>query len=82
VSEMRQGFAELSGRVDHVEKVTAGVKTTVLGTGIGVVAVLVGILSYGQTWFGLGISNRETIKAIVAEYAEQQHRLPVAPQGR
>lgn len=78
IAEMRAGFAALNARVDTLEgrtgvrldaleRVTAGTKTTVIGTGIAVVAVLIAVLSYGQTWFGIGVSTRDIVRATVAE---------------
>jgi len=73
--EMQTGFASLRGeiqalnvRVDAIEKSTAGLRTTIIGTGIATVAVLIAVLAYGQTWFGIGVSAREVIRATIAEY--------------
>lgn len=69
--EVREGFARTNERLDAVERSTGGIKTTVIttviGTGIAVVAIVIAVLTYGQTWFGIGISEREVIRATVAE---------------
>ena len=76
VGEMRAGFAELDGRIDRLadrvgalERSIAGVKPTVIATGIAAVAVVAAMMSYGQTWFG--ISTRDVVKAAVTEYRAQ-----------
>jgi hypothetical protein len=33
---------------------------------------LVAVLAYGQTWFGLGVSARDIIRATVTEMHQQQ----------
>ena len=78
VGEMRAGFAELDGRIDRLadrvgalERSIAGVKPTVIATGIAAVAVVVAMMSYGQTWFGIGVSTRDVVKAAVTEYRAQ-----------
>lgn len=77
--EMRTGFATLDGklvalntRMAGLERVTAGTKTTIILTGIAIAGALVAILAYGQAWFGLGLANRDTIKAVVTEVIQQQ----------
>ena len=45
---------------------------TIFGTAVGLAAVLVAVLAYGQTWFGIGITNRDTVRAIVSEVVQQQ----------
>lgn len=72
LGEMRTGFAVIDTRLNSLERSTAGTKMTIIGTGIGAVAVIVAVLAYGQTWFGIGVSNRDTIKAIVTEVIQQQ----------
>jgi hypothetical protein len=81
---MREGFAEIRGqfaafgaRLEAVETSTAGIKTTVVGTGIAVVAIVIGVLAYGQTWFGIGISSRDIIRATVMEM--RQAAAPPSP---
>lgn len=78
LGQMRVGLAEIGGRIDAVgarldgvERATSGLKATVIGTGIGVVAVVIAVLTYGQTWFGIGISTRDVVKAAVSEYRQQ-----------
>ncbi|MBV9783381.1 MAG: hypothetical protein JO264_06140 [Acidisphaera sp.] len=90
IGRMDAGFASLRGelqaklstieaRLDGVEKATAGIKTTiivtVLPTGLAVIAAVIGILAYGQAWFGIGVSTRDIIRTTVAEY-QQGHPQP------
>jgi hypothetical protein len=79
IGEVRTGFATLDGRfvtissrLDGLERTASGAKTTTIVTGIAVVGVLVAILAYGQTWFGIGVASRDTIKAAVVEAIQQQ----------
>lgn len=71
LGEVRTGFAALGARLEAVERSTSGIRTTVIttaiGTGLGVLALVVAIMSYGQTWFGIGVTNRDTVRAIVTE---------------
>ena len=84
LGEVRTGFAEIQGeigklnsRIEHIEKTTAGIKTTVVGTGVALAALIIGVLTYGQTWFGIGVSTRDIIRATVTEL-NQQHPAPPA----
>jgi hypothetical protein len=73
--------AGLEARMAAIERATSGIKTTVIGTGVAVVAVMVGILAYGQTWFGIGVDTRDIIRATVSEYVQQNPQaVPVLPQ--
>jgi hypothetical protein len=74
--EMREGFARTNERLDAVERSTGGIKTTVIGTGIAVVAIVIAVLAYGQTWFGIGISSRDVIRATVAEMRQAPSQPP------
>jgi hypothetical protein len=66
----------LSARIDAVERSIAGMKATVILTGLGAVAVVIGVLAYGQTWFGIGATTRDIVKAAVAEYVQQSGAHP------
>ena len=52
-----------------------------VGTGIAAVAVIaaivIGMMTYGQSSFGLGISQRDLVRAVVTEYRQQ-----TAPTGQ
>jgi hypothetical protein len=69
----------LEGRVDArlsaLERATAGIKPTIIVTGLAVAALMVGVLTYGQTWFGIGGSTRDVVRSAVSEYI-QQHPAP------
>lgn len=75
-------FAELLGelrlinqQIDHVEKSTGGLRSTVIGTGIGVVAVAIAVMAYGAQWFGIGMDAQQ-----VSERAAQSALEKVQPQ--
>jgi hypothetical protein len=80
--EMREGFARTNERLDAVEKSTGGIKTTVIGTGIAVVAIVIAVLAYGQTWFGIGISSRDVIRATVMEMRQTAPPAPAPVQPK
>jgi hypothetical protein len=78
LGEVRVGFATLNGtigkleeKVEGVKNSTSGLKTTIIVTGIAAVALVVGVLAYGQTWFGLGFTTRDIVKSAVTEYIQQ-----------
>ncbi|MNE73901.1 hypothetical protein D3C80_1699380 [compost metagenome] len=50
-------------------------RSTVIGTGIGVVAVVIAIMAYGAQWFGLGMDAQQ-----VAERAAQSSSQRIQPQ--
>lgn len=64
-------FVGLDARMQSLERATAGVKTTIIGTGIAVVAVMIAVLAYGQTWFGIGVTTRDIVRATITEYIQQ-----------
>jgi hypothetical protein len=78
LGEVRSGFATIDGklmaldsRLDGLERSASGTKATVILTGIGAVALVIGVLAYGQTWFGIGVATRDTVKSAVSEYIQQ-----------
>ena len=84
LGEIKAGFASLDGkvdglkdRIDGVERTTSGLKATVILTGLGAVALVVGVLAYGQTWFGIGVTTRDVVKSAVSEYLQQQMAPPL-----
>jgi hypothetical protein len=84
LGEVRVGFASiegkisaLDGRLSALERATAGIKPTIILTGLAVAALMVATLTYGQTWFGIGVSARDVVKSAVAEYISQ-HPVPAA----
>lgn len=71
-------FAQLMGelgkinvRLDGVERSTSGTKATIIGTGIAAVALVVGILAFGQQWFGIGLTTRDIVRATITEMQTQ-----------
>lgn len=71
-AEFRGEFGKLATRLDGVERSTAGTKTTIIVTAIAVVAVLIGILAFGQQWFGIGLTTRDIVKSAVTEFRQQE----------
>ncbi len=71
-------FETLEARLTGVERTTSGLKATIIGTGIGVVVVVIAALGYGQQLFNNGFGARDIALAVVAEYATQ-HPAPPAP---
>ena len=69
-------IAALAARVDSVERATSGTKATVVVTGLAAVAVVIATLAYGQTWFGIGVTTRDVVKATVSEYLLQAKAAP------
>lgn len=57
----------MNARIDGIQQSTAGVKATIIFTGIAVVTLVVAVLSYGQQWFGIGITTRDIVRATVQE---------------
>ncbi|MDP9838851.1 hypothetical protein J2T09_003623 [Neorhizobium huautlense] len=71
-------FAELLGelrlmnqRLDHVEKSTSGMRSTVIGTGIGVLAVAIAVMAYGAQWFDLGMDAQQVSDRAVSAAIEK-----------
>jgi hypothetical protein len=58
-------FNTLNERLSGIEKATSGTKMTIIGTAIGVIALVVAVMAYGQSWFGSGLSVQETIRGTV-----------------
>jgi len=73
-------FGKIEARLDAVEKSTDGLKGTIIGTGLGVVAVVIGVLAFGQSWFGAGLTARDMVRSAVEEVLRQQPP-PVKPPG-
>jgi len=66
-AEIRGRFDRFDTRLDSVERSTGGVKATVIGAAIGTVAIVVGILAFGQQWFSVGLTTRDIIKTTISE---------------
>ncbi len=76
-AEIRGQIATVNARLEGIERTTGGIKTTVIVTGLTAVALIVAILTYGQTWFGIGLSTRDAVKSEVAGM-QQQTKPPVS----
>jgi hypothetical protein len=74
--QITKAFADINGRLDHIEKSTTGIKTTTVVTGIAAVGLVVAVLGYGQQWFGIGVSTRDIVRSAVADYLAQHQGLP------
>ncbi|HEX2256707.1 MAG TPA: hypothetical protein VHG92_08420 [Afifellaceae bacterium] len=58
-AELMGEIKALNGKIETVATYTAGTKGTIIATGVGVVALLIGILAFGDQLFGLGLSSSE-----------------------
>ena len=72
-------FEALRGDLKAIAASTSGIKTTVVGTGIAVVAIVIAVLAYGGDRFGAGMDISGIIDA-AAKRAVQQ-ALPSQPLG-
>jgi len=77
-SDIKGEIGKVSTRLDSVERSTGGVKATIILTAIAGLAIVVGILGYGQQWFGIGLSTRDTVRATIREMQEPPS-LPAPP---
>jgi hypothetical protein len=78
LGEMRTGFANVEARLAAVEGSLGTLRTvflpTVIGTGVGVVAIVVAVLAYGQNWFGSGLALREVVYRQISAQTEQVNK--------
>lgn len=79
MAEIGKHSLHINARLDAVEKSTGGVKATIIVTAVAVLALLVGILGYGQQWFGIGVTTRDIIRATVAEMGEKASKPSAQP---
>lgn len=86
VGRLDTGLAEIKGqivamntRLEGIERITNGTKMTVILTGLTAVAVVITILAYGQSWFGVGISTRDAVIAEVTRMQQQTKPSVTAP---
>jgi hypothetical protein len=70
MGEMKAGFARMDERMGAIERSTAGIKATVIVTGIAIVGLVVAVMAYGSDRIGLGAS----ISDIAANAARQTVR--------
>jgi hypothetical protein len=66
-SDIKGEIGKIGARLDGVERSTGGVKATIVGVAIGAIAIVIGILSFGQQYFGIGVTTRDIIRATVSE---------------
>ncbi len=71
LTDIKGQITAVNTRLEGIERMTGGIKTTVMVTGLTVVAIIVAILTYGQTWFGIGITTRDAVKAEVTSMQQQ-----------
>jgi hypothetical protein len=76
-TDLKGEMKNINTRLDGVEKSTSGVKGIIVLAALGTIAVIVGILTFGQQWFGVGVTTRDIIRATVAEERIQHPQLPV-----
>jgi hypothetical protein len=76
VSETKaQLAADKSERTAHLNNNRNAIVTTVFGVGVGIVALLIAVMTYGDSIFSRGMSVREIVKALASE----QHAVGSAP---
>lgn len=78
VGRLDTGLAEIKGQIaamniklEGIERTTGGIKTTVIVTGLAAVALIVAVVTYGQAWFGIGLSTRDAVNTEVAKVLQQ-----------
>ena len=71
LGEVRAEFGKVNERLSGLERSVSGTKATVVVTGIAIFGVTIAVLTYGQAWFGIGVSTRGVVKSAVSEYIEQ-----------
>lgn len=78
LAAMKGEMGIVSAKIDAIKESTHGTKATVIGTGVAAIAIVVAILSYGQSWFGLGMGARDTVRAVVSDILRNQVNNPPA----
>jgi hypothetical protein len=83
-SELKGEMGKINTRLDGVERSTGGVKATIVASVFFGIAIVIAVLGYGQQWFGIGITTRDTIRATIKEMQEPPllPRPPSAPNTR
>jgi hypothetical protein len=66
-AELKGEIGKLETHLMGVEKATSGVKATIVVSILAAMAIVVGILAFGQQWFGVGLTTRDIIRATVTE---------------
>jgi hypothetical protein len=66
-SDLKGEMKSINTRLDAVDRSTAGVKATIIVVALTAIAIVVGVLAFGQQWFGIGITMRDIIRATVSE---------------
>ena len=84
MGEVRTGFARIETRLDGLERSTSGLKATVITTGVfaslAIIAAILATLTYGQAWFGIGLTTRDVVRSTVAEVLAHQAQSRATPQ--
>lgn len=65
-------IAVLGTRMEAVERSTSGIKTTVIGTGVALAALIVGVLAFGDQLFGLGLSASDIAERAAQKVSSEQ----------
>ena len=76
-AELKGEIGKLETHLSSVESATSGVKATVILSALTAIAIVIGVLAFGQQWFGVGMTARDIIRATITE--ERIQHLP-APQ--
>ena len=73
-SDLKGEMGKINTRLDGVERSTAGVKGTVVWVALGTIAIVIGVMAFGQQWFGIGMSTRDIVRTTV-----QEMQIPLPP---
>jgi len=66
-ADLKGAMGGIETHLTSVEKATSGVKATIIVSVLAGIAIVIGILAFGQQWFGIGITTRDIIRATVTE---------------
>jgi hypothetical protein len=70
-SDIKGEIKAMSAHFVALERSTTGVKATIIATVAVGLGLAIGILGYGQQWFGIGMSTRDVVRQTVKEVLDQ-----------
>jgi hypothetical protein len=75
-ADLKGELKAMSAHFAALERSTAGVKGTIIGTVAAALVITIAILGYGQQWFGIGMSTRDIVRQTVKEMHDQPAQRP------
>jgi len=78
-SDLKGEMKNINTHLNAVERSTAGVKGTIIVAALATIAIVIGVLAFGQQWFGIGITMRDIIRATVSEERLQREAPTQSP---